>query len=143
MSAVEKFVDLLLPVARAAVVEGMKYEESASEIIKKVPKLKDNKFFEEFYVYIFRAANDQEQQYGYGSELSHDEAIAQLQKDTKGKPIPRHRPAQSTITKERFKFGISPKRIAERATSEVGPRTKHTLSSALLQLAKFHSENKK
>lgn len=139
MSVIEFIVDLLSPTALAAITEGISYEESARQIVANVPKLSNNKFFEEFYVYVFRAKNVQYTEHGLVSDISHKEAVEELKQTAKMVKIPRHRPAESTINAARIAFGVSKKRIAARKKADAVPDTLHSIQSAMFRLAQLQN----
>jgi hypothetical protein len=90
---IEKFLDLIEPCVRSAVSHGVSQSDCYDAIVGAVPKLATNELLARFMpvLYARRAAD------GATSAVAFADALTELQSACKGRAIPRHFPALSTI----------------------------------------------
>jgi hypothetical protein len=95
---VGKFIDLIEPCVNAATAEGVSEQECRAAMFKTVPKLEQNEMFAKFLPLLYaRKTAAAENGIKLKSASRFAESLEQLRSACKGRAIPRHFPAKSTI----------------------------------------------
>lgn len=98
-NVLDKFYELFMPVVLAANAENVPVSACMQMIIAAVPKYADNELVREFFPPMYDSKRALVQQGEVTPTSSLRDAIATLKQKSRGRALPKHMPAESTLQK--------------------------------------------